>query len=236
MGVFDFFKKKNIEDNKHISTLEDKNISDGTKIRMCYVAIEKYNEYGTNIKKIGQTTGVSSVFELPQGMTINDACKVISYLSEKVEKANKLEPASENSVAKTSAILEQYGFKKVDETNKGHYHCVQECRPFATIKTNLPTSQSQQQVVNLLTVGGDFDVFKKSDLYAKYFDWFYEDTKQQEVEEIYASIGQKDMFLLAENPPSRTVQTTVDICGEKWNYVVFLDKGPIVIEDDEKTM
>lgn len=234
MGIFDIFKKKDKNENKHIDSLDNQHITSATKIRMCYVAMEKFSAYDTNQKKIGQTTGLSSVFELPQGMSLKDACKVISYLSEKTELENKLEPASENSVAKTSAILENYGFKKIDEANKGHYHCVQEYRPFSTIKANL--RENQQGAIDLLTVGGDFDVFKKSNLYATYFDWFTENVKKQEVEQIYQKIGQKELFESAENPPSRVVESTVNIAGEDWKFVCFLDKGPIVVEDDEKTM
>lgn len=234
MGIFDIFKKKDKQENKHIDFLNNHNITSATKIRLCYVAMEKFRDYGTNQKKIGQTTGLSSVFELPQAMSLKDACKVISYLSEKTERQCKLEPASENSVAKTSAILESYGFKKIDESNKGHYHCVREYNPFSAIKSNL--RENQQGAVDLLTVGGDFDVFKKSDLYATYFDWFTENVKKQEVEQIYEKIGQKELFELAENPPSRVVESTVNIAGEDWKFVCFLDKDPIVVEDDEKTM
>lgn len=178
-------------------TLGDKSIlakADYTKriptIRLYYVAFNKFNRYGTGYTYIGQTYGISSPFRLPHGMTIEDACKVVSYLSEKVERENDLEPASEKSVAMVSNELTKYGFERVESKEHGHYHAVSEYIPFHNIRAKcFPICEKIDGVVDLFTVGGDVKLFKKSDLHDRYFDWFTAGISKDEVIDIYDQIG-----------------------------------------------
>ena len=217
MGIFDYLKgkkkeklpliarvdlsdlKKQREENMELSDISILAKADYTKriptIRLYYVALEKFSRYGSDEIKIGQTYGISSPFRLPNEMSIEDACRVVSYLSEKVESENNLEPASEKSVAMVSKLLTTYGFEKVESKEKGYYHAVSDYKPFEKIRTNfLPACEEIKGVVDLFTVGGDFKVFKKSDLYDRYFDWFTEGITKQEVEDIYKKI-RKDYLL-----------------------------------------
>ncbi len=160
-------------------------------IRLYYVALERFSRYGEMTKsKVGQTYGISSPFRLPRDMSIEDACKVVSYLSEKVERENNLEPASEKSVAMVSNELTKYGFERVESKEHGHYHAVSEYIPFHNIRAKcFPICEKIDGVVDLFTVDGDVKLFKKSDLHDRYFDWFTAGISKDEVIDIYDQIG-----------------------------------------------
>ena len=190
--------QKQREENMELGDISILAKADYTKriptIRLYYVALEKFSRYGSDEIKIGQTYDISSPFRLPNEMSMEDSCRVVSYLSEKVESENNLEPASEKSVSMVSKILTTYGFEKVESHEKGYYHSVSDYNPFEELRTNfLPACEEIEGVVDLFTVGGDFKVFKKSDLYDRYFD-FTEGITKQEVEDIYKKIG-KDYLL-----------------------------------------
>jgi len=228
MGIIEYFKNKKKEkelpliarvnlaelQKQREEALQDREVSilaaaDYTKriptLRLYYVALEKFTRYGTTETKIGQTYGISSPFRLPHNMSIEDACKVVSYLSDKVEKENDLEPACEESVIMVSNILEKYGFSKVESKEKGHYHAVSNYIPFHKIRANFPVCDKIEGVVDLFTVGGDFKVFKKTDLHNTYFDWYSKGVTQQEVADIYKSIGQE--YLLPNNTNAEDEKT-----------------------------
>ena len=134
------------------------------KIRLQYIYLEKFCRYGTTTPVIGQTVGVTSPFYLPVDMSIEDACKVISYLSEKVERENNLEPGCEKSISMVSHILEKYGFDKKEGYKHGHIHAVGEYFPFKSINTIAPKTNPKDNITTLYSVDGDFKLFKKSDI------------------------------------------------------------------------
>lgn len=153
-------------------------------IRLVYVGISSYNSYGDG-KKIGEMVGASSIFVLPGGMSLENSYKVISYLSEKVEKENGLEPCSMKSVSMVSKILENYGFERIDGIGRTDFHATLTYTPFGMI--NIPLV-GVKGCVDLYTVNGDFDLFKRSNLYKYYFEWFTENVKESEFNQI---IGKK---------------------------------------------
>ena len=211
MGIKDYIEKKRKEklpliarvdltelQKQREKDMEDREVSilaacDYTKriptIRLYYIALEKFLKYGTDQMMVGQTYGVSSPFRLPNGMTFEDAFKVVSYLSDKVETENNLEPASEKSVIMVSNILENYGFRKVD--------AVSSYVPFSKIKTAFPAGEQIEGVVDLFTVGGNFRTFKKTDLHKRYFDWYSKGVTAEKIQDIYKDIRKE--FLLPDD-------------------------------------
>ncbi len=117
----EYFKEKRKEKIAKNNEEFLKEISYLKAVRLCYVSMGKYNEYGTDILKIGKTFGLSSPFMLPKGMSSEESCKVISFITEKIEAENNIEPCSESSVALTSRELEKYGFEKVESHAHGHF-------------------------------------------------------------------------------------------------------------------
>ena len=211
MGLFDKFKKNKPEEEQlpfiakvDIAKLmeeREKNFQFGEKsllasvvsprIRLCYVALEKFVCH-MGALKLGTTIGVTSEFFLPHRMTIEQACKVVSYLSEKVEKQYGLQPGCEKSVALVSRELEKYGFNKREDCDfKGHFHSIQEYVPFVKIPVTFGAEKNYQPfetktgVTDLFTVGGDFKLFKRTKLYSQYFDWFTSGVTKEEIAEIY---------------------------------------------------
>lgn len=166
-------------------------------IRLYYIALEKFAKYGTDQMMVGQTYGVSSPFRLPNGMTFEDAFKVVSYLSDKVETENNLEPACERSVIMVSQLLDKYGFSKVEGEEKGHFHAISPYVPFSKISTAFLAGERIDGVVDLFTVGGNFKIFKKTDMHKRYFDWYSKGVTAEQVQDIYKDIRKE--FLLPDD-------------------------------------
>ena len=99
----------------------------------------------------------------------------------------------------------------------------------------LPDNASIEGVTDLYTVGGDFNIFKKSDLHDEYFDWFTEGVTEEELTEIYKKIG-KDYILedVKESSAKRIMSELNFIDGSKIVTCEFLDKGKIIIDEDEQ--
>lgn len=161
-------------------------------IRLFYVAFTPFVSYDDGLLKLGQTYGISSPFKCPKGMSIQDACKVVSYLSDMVENENHLEPACEQSIILVSHILEDYGFKKIETENKGLFHWVSYYNSQKIISADLSSCKKIKGVVDLFSVDGNFDTFKKSDLFDRYFEWYTEGITNQKVSEIYKNINKTE--------------------------------------------
>ena len=80
-----------------------------------------------------------STFKLPEGMTREEGFKILSYLTDFIEKREDVEKASEKSVITLDKILdlERFGFKKVKE-------------------------KDESKIADLFTVAGRIHRFKKS--------------------------------------------------------------------------
>lgn len=193
MGIFNYLNKNRAKNQSSTGNTAKPN-KEASAIRLFYVSYETFIGYHDGQKKICETYGISSPFKLPNGMSIEDACKVVSYLSDFVEKGNNLEPACEQSVRMVSNILEKYGFSKVEGKEKGHYHAVSEYIPFHTTRANFPATEKIEGVVDLFSVGGDFKIFKKTDLYDRYFEWYTEGVTKQEVANIYKNLNNTEEF------------------------------------------
>ena len=153
--------------------MENKNI------RLVYIGLAPYNSYAGG-KKIGETLLASPTFALKEGMSMEEAYKVISYLSLKVERDYRLNPGCRESVIRVCSILENYGFKKINEDGKANYHATLEC-PVSRVTIPLV---KVDDCVNLYTVDGHFDLFRRSNLYSDYFEWFNENVKESEFNQI----------------------------------------------------
>lgn len=212
MGILDMFRRKTqkmpvgkvekvvvaeVQKKNEIKTEKQK----PNRIRLVYVAIGKYLSYDTSEIRTGETYNITSEFILPSGMSMKDACKVVSYLSEKVECEDNLDEASPSSVAKVSNILEQYGFKKVENCPHGRFHRTKDVHgnflssfsTFEDVDEQIKVDDvlaEKPGVVDLFTVGGDFRLFTRTPMDKRYFEWFMPRVKREEIEKIYANIGE----------------------------------------------
>lgn len=131
-----------------------------------------YRLYYVNYHRIGSRYGQSGIgmidwafdpFTLPEGMTREEAFKVLSYLTDFIEKREDIELGSFASVKMLNSILylERFGFKKVKE-------------------------EDESKILDLFTINGRVALFKQSSMYQRYFEWYSEGVSREEVEAIYA--------------------------------------------------
>lgn len=131
-----------------------------------------YRLYYVNYHRIGSRYGQSGIgminwafdpFTLPKGMTREETFKVLSYLTDFIEKKDGIESCSFSSVKVLNNVLdlERFGFKKVKEDD-------------------------ESKILDLFTINGRVALFKQSSMYQRYFEWYSEGVSREEVEEIYA--------------------------------------------------
>ena len=116
-------------------------------------------------------------FELPNGMSREDAFKVLSYLTDDIERKGKIEPCSYQSVSSLNEVLnlQRLGFKKIGK------NC------------------DEKDIINLFTIDGRVFLFKKSRYYSSYFEWYSENVTLTEVKNIYKKINIEFYDLLPIN-------------------------------------
>lgn len=125
-----------------------------------------------------------STFKLPEGMTREEGFKILSYLTDFIEKREDVEEASEKSVITLDKILdlERFGFKKVKE-------------------------KDESKIADLFTVAGRILRFKKSKYYDKYYNWYTENVRRSEIEKIYANHNMEFQDIVwLNNPTQRTLK------------------------------
>ena len=155
------------------------------RIRLVYAGLEKFDS--SLGKKIGLTVAGSSVFLAPTGLRKNDIYKIISYICTKIEKDFNLEPASKKSFIKTCEALEKFGFKKTDDCKEFKAHSLITPTPFYKIKTEI---EELPYCTDLITYNENVrGLFKKTDLSARYFDWFVEGITLEDAKNTYYSHG-----------------------------------------------
>lgn len=155
-------KKRNFEFD---AELEDHKMDDKDLYRLYFMEFNRIGLPYNSKANIEVVDWPYKPFKLPSGMTKEDAFKVLSYLTDYIEKDNNIAPASFKSVRILDDILniERLGFKRVD--------------------TNLSSDSSD--VINLFTISGRIRLFKKHKLYNKYFEWYKEGVTKEDVVEIY---------------------------------------------------
>lgn len=144
--------------------LEDHPIGNQNIYRLYYIHYLRIGEhYGHRENNIGIINWPFLPFMLPKGMTREEGFKVLSYLTDFIEKREDTEPCSYKSVSTLDGVLnlERFGFTRVEE-------------------------KDESKILNLFTVAGRLLLFKRSNLYPKYFEWYTENITKEEVESIYA--------------------------------------------------
>ena len=155
--------------------------------RLYYVNYHRINEYDGCIENnVGMIDFPCRPFKLPDGMDREDAFKVLSYLTDFVEKNSDIEPMTLKSVKTLDAVLDldRFGFEHVEECD-------------------------EERIANLFTVTGRLLLFEKSKLYKKYFEWYREGVTLDEVTEIYSKCGKefKDIVWLEDEKENEKLKT-----------------------------
>ena len=146
---------------------ENHPIGDQDTYRLYYVDYHRINEYnGCDKNNIGMVDYQLKPFKFPEGMSREDGFKVLSYLTDDIEKQPDVGPYSLKAVRTLDKVLdlERFGFTRVEE-------------------------KDEDKILNLFTVTGRLLLFQKSKLYPKYFEWYTEGVSRREVQKIYADLG-----------------------------------------------
>ena len=155
-------------DNEFDVELEDHEVGNQNIYRLYYINYHRIGMLGhsDNRSNIGLVNWPCKPFMLPEGLSREDGFRVLSYLTDFIEKRDDVEPGSLKSVNTLDSVLnnERFGFKRVDETD-------------------------ENKILNLFTIDGRALLFKRSELYKKYFEWYVEGVTKEEVENIYNKIG-----------------------------------------------
>lgn len=152
------------EEEDFNATFEEHEIGDQKFYRLHYI---NYHNIDRDPNRRGEIDYRYKPFELPIGMTREDAFKVLSYLTDFIEKRPEVYEASWKSVGTLDSVLnlERFGFKRLDFT------------------------PIDDEIIDLFTIDGRFKRFKSSEYYEKYFNWYTKGITKKEVEEIYQKCG-----------------------------------------------
>ena len=148
--------------------LEDHQLGNQNIYRLYYIDYHRIGEhYGRKDNNVGVIDWPFKPFMLPYGMSREDGFKVLSYLTDFIEKQQNLRPCSLKSVSTLNSVLdlERLGFRRIN----------------ANINDN--------DVIDLFTVSGRLLLFKNSRQYQKYFEWYTDDITLDEIKAIYCKCG-----------------------------------------------
>lgn len=126
----------------------------------------------------------SKPFLFPNGMSMEDGFKVISYLKDEVEKVcDPSFPLSLFNTLDEVMNLERFGFTRVREAK-------------------------EDDILDLFIIDGRIQLFKNdTELYKKYFEWYQEGVTYDEVCNIYNKIG-LEFKDIVWGTPKQVVQNT----------------------------
>ncbi len=166
--------------------LEEHQIGNQNIYRLHYIDYHRIGEYrGRTDNNVGVIDWAFKPFMLPEEMSREDGFKVLSYLTDFIEKQQNLRPCSHKSVSTLNSVLdlERLGFKRVN------------------------TNINDSEIIDLFTVTGRLLLFKNSRYYQKYFEWYTEGITLDEIKEIYSKCGIEFYDLsLSENPKESKIE------------------------------
>lgn len=164
---FDDWMAPGNRDYEFDAEFEDHPIGKGDIYRLYYVNYHRIQEYpGRADDNIGVINWHGKPFKMPAGMSREDGFKVLSYLTDFIEKRPEVKECSLKSVSTLEGVLdlERFGFTRESTTNR--------------------------DVIDLFTVDGRLLLFKKmSKCYKDYFNWYVKGVTRGEVVRIYRKCG-----------------------------------------------
>ena len=165
--------------------LEDHPIGNQNIYRLHYVGYHRIGEgYGCRKNNIGVINWQFKPFMLPKGMTREEGFKVLSYLAYFIKKNEYIVRASFKSVELLDSILDlgKLGFPRIDET----IELLDNVLNLERLGFTRVDEKDENKILDLFAVYGRPLLFKNSNLYPKYFEWYTENITKEEVESIYA--------------------------------------------------
>lgn len=246
MGIMDYLKQKKKSTMTPIDILREKaelpkkeecncvfcqNSDDIKNIKLVFVQLEDYTHEPSNTKMIKGIVNQSPVYKIPQGMTLEEATRVLSYVNELIESNFEIDYDSMECQKLVQKYLPNYGFEiatketeemqkqRLNDINEISYHhgsnsSQQEYKynkdDMSTQITKVDDGSSMHIVLNevpntadLFVVSGNWNEFKHSDAYPKYASWFTPLIETGEMQDLYERLNIK--FPKAPMPNSSTM-------------------------------
>lgn len=157
-------------------------------IRLTYISMKTFESYYNKHLMLGTTCSYTNPYQLPEGMTLEEACKVVSYLAQNVEDKEKTPICNSHNSSRVGELLEQYHFIKLHFPKWGCHHSTKNFNS-EDKKINIDHLPSSESATDLYTFIGNFKLFKNSNIKDKYFEWFTEGVTEEEIKEIYGKLN-----------------------------------------------
>ena len=138
---------------------------------------------------ISRSINISNVYDLPENVSLKEAFKFVSMAYKDSVEFLGLGPKSRKSGILIPKLLEDYGL----ESNKDYMS-----EEFCDILTNMPEDSKEIElkhsnaipgILDLIVFVGDRNLFERTKLSKRYFDWFDKDVTEKEFQRIYNKIN-----------------------------------------------
>ena len=180
MGILDLFRKKP-RINRENSQTQAHNA-----IRLIYVKMTPYKSSLGDNEYLDKVYYISSPYSAPEGLNFSDICKTVSYATKRVIGEKNTLPFYENMELINYELERDYGFNKIkDECYEGFFSITQGYDKYREIQTTI--CHPIEGVTDLFIVAGDKEVFKRSPLNNRYFNWYDNNVTKQDIINIYSN-------------------------------------------------
>lgn len=163
------------------------------KIRFCHASFN--SKKSLICPQASYVVIFTRTLEFPQGMTLEEGIKVISYVYNNTKKLDKWEFFTKEDLQgieglyKTIFDLEEYGFSRNDECKLQNTYGVIPKREIGKVHID---NWNKEGVKTLFIIEGDFNLFKKTEFYEEYFPWLQEGVTQEEIQDIYNHLHEQE--------------------------------------------
>lgn len=141
------------------------------KIRLIYVNLTKHLNLYTDETKFEATIDTGEAFNIPNNMTLDELCELVSVTMLKVEKEKNLEECSRESFIETNKLLKKHVLKPDLNYKSGYSHVTFRYVPFKKYDLNNCCPEIES-CLDLFVVDCDEKLFNKTSLKDRYVEWF----------------------------------------------------------------
>ena len=174
---------------------QSKNKQEPDIIRLMFVNLELSNSKDGR-QFIEKSYNYSNPYQIPEGMTLDEACKVVSFVASHFEDKFNIKVDSFVSPRCVGDYLEKLQFTKLTEPKE--FYSNSELSIYMDEKINF--NAHQKGIIDLITFKGDESVFNRTDLKNHYFDWYTKDVTLEELTAVYQRINaQKPNIEIIDN-------------------------------------